>query len=111
MHHANMVFWIMVNKKRSCKQKWTNKEYHVKKNEDVEYQNVKIYYTANQFPLLLFCVPHNKPHGEHRLGKHSHMCVNQKLGHGTCAVRLVPCACTQCTSTIDKPWTTGISPH
>ena len=47
MYHENMVFWIMENKKSSSKQNWTNKDYHINNNEDVEYQNVKIYYTEN----------------------------------------------------------------
>ena len=45
----------------------------MKKNEDVDHQYGKMYCTTNQFPLLSFCGPNNKPHGAHRLGKYYHM--------------------------------------
>ena len=35
-------------KKWSSKNKWTNREYHVPNNEDVEHQDVKIYCATNQ---------------------------------------------------------------
>ena len=101
----------MVNKKRVKYKKLTNREYHLQNNKYIEHQYVKIYCTKNQFLQFLFCVPHNKPHGVHRLSNHYHMCFYPKLGHGTCTIRQIPCAYTQCTSTLYKPWTPGVSPR
>ena len=53
-------------RKKSSKQKWTNRDYHVQHNKDVENQGVKIYYATNQSPSLQFIGPHNKPHGNYR---------------------------------------------
>ena len=47
-----------------------NGEYRVQKYEDIENQYVKIYCTTNQILQLVFCDPHNKPHGAHGLGDH-----------------------------------------
>ena len=48
--------------KRASKRKWTDREYHVQNNADVEHKNVKIHCNTNQFPELPFCVPHPKTH-------------------------------------------------
>ena len=58
-------------------------EYHVKHNEDVEHQDVKMYCSKNQFPELEFIGPHNKTHGVSGLGKHYHMRFDSVLGHIT----------------------------
>ena len=34
-----------------------------------------------------------------------------KLVHVTCAILLIPCACTQCKFTLDKPWDLGVTSH
>ena len=34
-----------------------------------------------------------------------------KLGHGTCAMHCIPCACLKCTPEIDQLWTQGVPPH
>ena len=55
----------------------------MRNNEDVENQDVKIYCNKNQFPELLLCVTHNKPHGVRGLSNHYHMRFEPKIGHGT----------------------------
>ena len=89
----------------------TNRENHVKNNEDVEDQQLKMYCTKKQFNRFTFCGPHNKPHDVHILWKNYHMCLDTKIRHGTCVIRRIPCECTQCTSTLDKPWAAGVLPH
>ena len=41
--------------------KWTEREYHVQDNADVEHKDVKTYCNTNQFPELSFSGPHSKP--------------------------------------------------
>ena len=38
------------NKKRTSKQKWNNRDYHVQNKDDVEHQHVKIFCGMAQFP-------------------------------------------------------------
>ena len=40
--------------------KWTNRECCVQNNEDIYHQDVKIYFTTNQFTEFTFCAPHKK---------------------------------------------------
>ena len=68
----------------SSKKKWTNREYHVQQNKDVEHQDVKIYCATNQFTKLQFLVRHKKPRGERGLGQNCHMHFYPKLRHVTC---------------------------
>ena len=72
---------------------------------------MKIYCNTNQFPVLLFCGSHSKPHGARGLSKHYHLRFDPKLGNGVCAIRRIPCACVACTSMLDKPWISGIPPY
>ena len=39
------------------------------------------------------------------------MSFYSKLGHGTCEIWYITCACTQFISTLDKPWTPDVTPH
>ena len=32
------------------------------------------------------------------------MLFDPKIGHGICAILCMPCACSECTSMIEKPW-------
>ena len=50
--------------------KWTERNYHVQDNADVELKDLKMYCNKNQFPTSTFCGPHSKPHGARGLGKH-----------------------------------------
>ena len=79
--------------------------------EDVEHQYSKMSCTTNQFPELIFLIPHNKPYGVIGLIKHYHMHFYPQLGHGTCEIRQIPCACNNHTSTLDKLWNPGVEPH
>ena len=88
--------------------KFTDIQYNVQDNADVEHQYVKIYCNTNQFPELSFCSPHYKPNGARGLIKHYHLCFDPKLGMGICEIRLIPCACVACTPMLDKPWIYGI---
>ena len=49
-----------------------------------------------QFNSLSFCGPHTKPHGVRGSRKHNHCRLDPKLGHGTCAIFQIPCACYVC---------------
>ena len=71
-------------RKRASKIKWTDRDYHVQDDDDVSQKYVKTYCDTNQFPALIFCGPHTKPHGARGLSKHYHLFFDLKLGHGTC---------------------------
>ena len=73
--------------------KWTDIQYHVQNNDDVEHQGVRMYCNINKLPALPFCDPHSKPHGARGLSKHYHLCFDPKLGNGVCTIRCIPCAC------------------
>ena len=88
---------IKENKKRIMKIKWTDREYHVQDNADVEQKDVKMYCNTNQFPDLSFCGPNSKTHGSRGLSKHYHLCFDPKLGMGICAILRIPCSCVACT--------------
>ena len=77
--------------------KWTNRQYHVQDNYDVEHQDVIMCYNTNQFPALPFCVPHSKPHRARGLSKHYNFSFYPKLGNGVCEILHIPCACVACT--------------
>ena len=66
----------------------------MKHNKYVEHQNVKIYCATNQFLELQILRTQNKTHGIHGLGNNYHMCFDTKLGHGTCVIHRITCACT-----------------
>ena len=72
-HHKNGVIDQVKSRKRYMNRKWTEREYHVQDNADVENKDVKMYCNTNQFPTLQFCGPHSKPHGARGLGKHYHL--------------------------------------
>ena len=80
--------------------KWTDKQYHVQDNADVEHKDVKIYFNTNQLPELSFCCQHSNPHGARGLSKNYHLCFYPKLGMGICIIRRIPCAYVVCTSMI-----------
>ena len=94
--------------KRASKSKWTNREYHVQDNSDVQHKDVKIYCNTTQFPVLLFCGSHPKPHVSRGLGKHYHIRFDQNLGNGTCVIRRIPCSCVVCTSMLAQPYIPGV---
>ena len=81
---------------------WMERKYHDQDNALVELKDVKMYCNTNQFPAILFCGPHSKPHGARGLGEHYHLRVDPKLGMGVCAIRRIPCVCVACTSILDK---------
>ena len=74
-------------------------------------QKVKIFCDTNHFPSFQFCVPHKNSHGVRGWIKQYHIVFNTKIGHVTCEILHITCACTQCTSTLDKPWTPGVILH
>ena len=47
-----MIFLIMGNKIKGQGKQWTNREYSVQNNEDVDHQDVIMYCTTNQFTEL-----------------------------------------------------------
>ena len=89
---------------------WTDRQYHVQDNADVEHNDVKMYCNTNQFPELSFCGLHSKSHGARGLSKHYHLRFDPKLGMGICEIRRIPCDFFSCTSMLDKLWITGIPP-
>ena len=98
-------------RKKSSKQKWKNRDYHVQHDKYVDHQDVKISCAPNQFPELKLLGKHNKPHGVIGLGNHYHMRFNTKLGYGTCDVYSIPFACPPCTYMIVQPWTPSVLEH
>ena len=88
--------------------KWTERQYHVQDNTDVEHQAVKMYCNTSQFPELSFCVPHSKPHGSRGSSKHYNLCFDPKIVMGICEICCIPCDCITCTSMLYKPWISGI---
>ena len=98
------------NNKRFTERKWTERQYHVKDNDDVAHKYVIMYCNTNQFPALQFCVPHAKPHGARVLSKNYHLRLNPRLGNVIGEIRRILCACVACTSMLDKPWISGIPP-
>ena len=73
-------------------------------NKYVEHQDVKMYFAINKFPELQFIGTHVKPHGVNGLDNHYHMRFDTKLGHVTCKICCITCACTAYTSILDQPW-------
>ena len=69
---------------------------------------MKIYCDTNQFPALTFFGPHPKPCDARGLSMHYNLIFDQKLVHGICTIRHIPCACVACTSMLDQPWIYGI---
>ena len=95
-------------RKISSKRKKTDREYYFQDNDDVAQKDVKIYCDTNQFPTLPFCGQHPKPHGVRGLSQHTNLRFDPKLGHGICAICLIPCACDAFTLMLDQPWISGI---
>ena len=69
---------------------------------------MKIYCAKKQFPKLQFIGTHKKPHGVGGLGNNYHMNFYPNLGHVTCEIRRIPCACPPCTYMINQTWVPGI---
>ena len=67
-HRKNGVIDQGKPRKIIMNRKWTEREYHVQDNADVEHKDVKMYCNTNQFSTLPFCGPHSKPHGARGLG-------------------------------------------
>ena len=67
-----------------------------------------MYCNTNQFPELLFSVPHSKPHGTRGFSKYYYYRFDQKLGMGLCEIFHIPCDCVACTPMLDKYWISGI---
>ena len=69
-HHKYVVIDQVKYKKRFMEIKWTDRQYHVQDNADVEHQYVKLYCNTSQFTELSFCCPYSKPHGVKVLSKY-----------------------------------------
>ena len=80
-------------------------------NEKISHKDVKTNCNTNKFTVLTFSGPHMKPNGVRVLGKNYHMQFEPKLGHGTCAMRQIHCACIQYTAMLDKYWTPNMPPE
>ena len=91
--------------------KWTDIEYHVQDNDDVEHQDVRMCLNKNNSPEFSFCGPYSKPHGTRGSSKHYNLRFDSKIGMGICEISHIPCACVTCASTMDKPWISGISSY
>ena len=55
--HKHGILDHGIHTKISSKQKWTDIEYHVQNNKDVEHQYVKVYCVTNHFSELQFIGP------------------------------------------------------
>ena len=62
-HRKHVVANQVKYRKIYSKRKWTNREYNVQYNADVEHKDVSIYRDTNQLTALPFCGSHPKPHG------------------------------------------------
>ena len=62
--------------------KWTDRNYHIQDNADVEHQYVSMYCNTKQFPALPFCGPYSKPHGARGLINHCRLRFDPKIGYG-----------------------------
>ena len=45
----------------------------MQENYDIAHKDVKMFCDINQFPFLVFCVPHQKLHGVRGFVNHYHM--------------------------------------
>ena len=66
---------------------------------------------TNDFPSLQFGVPHKKPHGARGLSKHYHIRFDTKQLNFICVICFIPCACSEYTYRLDKPWVHDFSPQ
>ena len=69
-------------------------------------QVLKLFVIQPSFVHYHFCGPHTEPHVVRGLRKNV---LDYILGQGICEMRLIPCACVDCTSMLEKTWSTGIS--
>ena len=76
----------------------------MKQNKYVKLKGVKMYCSTNKFIELQFLGPYNKRHVVRGLGNTYHVRFGSKLGHGTCELRPIPCACTSGNSILVQPW-------
>ena len=83
----------------------------MQKNEDVEHQYVKNYFTTHYFLQWICFVTHNKLHSLSELSNYYHMRFDKKLGHSTCEIHHITCLCNKFKSTVAKPWTPYVPPH
>ena len=65
---------------------------------------------TTQLPKLSFFCPNVKFHGIIGLSKHYNLWIDPNLGHGKCAIRLIPCEFIAYTTMLDKPWAYVIYP-
>ena len=77
--------------KWASKQKWSHRGYHLQEEDDVEPKYFKMFLYTNKFPQLPFCGPRKKLHRIIGLSKHYYMQFDLKLGHGICAILIIPC--------------------
>ena len=61
--------------------------------------------------LFILAGVYQKTHGFRGFGNYYHMRFDPKLGHGICSICCITCACSKCTSIIDKPWVHGLTPQ
>ena len=106
-HRKHGVINQVKHSKIASKRKCVDREYHVQDNSDVAHKEVKMYCDTNQFPALLFFVPH----GARGLSNNYHLHFDPKLCRGICAIFRIPCYCVVCTSMLDNPWISGIPPN
>ena len=71
--------------------------------------SVKMSYTTTQLPAFQFCGPYTKPHGVIWSSKYYNLQLDTKLGHGECAILLIPWACITCKNMLYKPWDSGVN--
>ena len=62
-HLKNGVIDQEKYRKTASERKWTDIDYHIQNNSDVEQKYVKIYYNKKKLPELIVCGPHYKHHG------------------------------------------------
>ena len=86
-------------RKWPSKRKWSDHEYHIQGNKDVQHKEAKILCDSKKFQEFPFRGPHKKPHWVRGLSTYNHLQIDHKLGHGRCAII--------CTNILYKPWIIG----
>ena len=82
-HRKNGAIDQGKSRKRSMERKCIERKYNVQDNAVVELKDVKMYCNTNQFPELLFCGPHSKPHGARGSSNHYNLRFDPKTRHGS----------------------------
>ena len=98
MHNSNTVFFVMGNE-NSVKRILLDKHRLSCKKMKMLSTKVLIFFVLQ----TVLC--------SNGFCKHYHMCFYTKLGHVTCSIQHIPCACIKYKKVLENTWTLGVSPQ